>query len=108
MTPEERARRLLAELEAASPDERERRRGEARQLAESAKREGIDLCYSRATEHSPRIGVLFLAAAKLALIAYEDDARPAHYERDIARDPDARAEYDRFARALAGGSSGEH
>jgi len=101
---EARARRLCAELAAASPRERERRREEARELAEAAKREGIDLCHSRATEFSPRIGVLFLAAAKLAQIAHDDATRPAHYERDIARDEEARAEYERFAAAIERGT----
>jgi len=99
---EDRAHRLLAELEAAPPRERGRRRDEARRLAEASKREGIDLCHSRATEFSPRIGTLFLAAAKLAWIGYDDETRPAHYERDIGRDAEARAEYERFVAALEG------
>ena len=105
-TLEARAERLLAELEAASPTERDSRRAEARQLAEEAKSEGIGLCYSRATEFSPRIGALFLAAAKLALIAHDDDTRPAHYERDIARDKEAVAEYERFAALVSAGATG--
>lgn len=101
MTPEERAQQLLSELEAASSAELERRRPEAQALAEAVKREGIDLCHSRATEHSPRIGVLFLAAAKLARIGFADGDRPAHFERDLARDPDAQAELERFTAALS-------
>lgn len=102
MTPEERAQQLLGELGAASLAEVERRRPEARALAEEVKRAGVDLCYSRATEHSPRIGVLFLAAAKLARIGFADDERPAHFERDLRRDPEALAEIERFAETLPG------
>jgi len=98
---EERTHRLLTELESAAPAERERRRDEARTLAEAVKRAGIDLCHSRATEHSPRIGELFLAAAKLARVGYDDTDRPTHFERDVARAPESQAEFERFVAALA-------
>ncbi len=100
---EVRAERLLAELEAAPKAEREARRDEARQLAEAVKSEAIDLCHSRATEHSERIGDLFLAAAKLAYVGYVDEMRPAHFERDIDRDPVAQADYARFIAAVDSG-----
>ena len=96
--------RIDAFLEAArgAPgDVRVARRSEARELARAAKSAGIDLCHDRGTERSPRVGVLFLAAAKLALLGWDEGERPARFLRDVERDAAQRAALERFATSLA-------
>lgn len=101
-TPEARAEAFLRRFQDASPRARESLRSEAASLARSVHTAGVDLCHSRATEHSPRIGVLFLAAAKLeAASRAPGDETPLRFRRDVERDPAQLAEYEAFVASIA-------
>ncbi|MEM9071214.1 MAG: hypothetical protein AAGE52_22070 [Myxococcota bacterium] len=97
---EEKAEALIREL-AASPEARTTRRAESRSLAEDLRAAAIDLCMSRATEFSPRIGLLFLYAAKVAALAYLPDSEiPAEYLRDLRHSPDHQETFERFLETI--------
>lgn len=99
--PETRAEAFLARFMAASPRERAALRSEAASLAQRTHKAGVTLSHSRATEFSPRIGVLFLAAAKLAAAARAPgEETPSRFVRDIARNAERLADYEAFIASL--------
>jgi hypothetical protein len=97
--PEDRAQAFIDEFLGASKNRRAKLRWEAGRLAEQTHVHGVDLCMSKATEFSPRIGVLFLAAAKLALMGQVKD-KMERYERDIRNHPQAVASYEKLRKSL--------
>ncbi len=96
--PEHRAQAFIDQFLGASKQRRARLRHEAAQLAARTHRHGVDLCMSKATEFSPRIKVLFLAAAKLALMGQVPDI--ARYERDIRHYAEAVDGYEQLRERL--------
>lgn len=97
MTPEERAIDFIDRYVGANRKRRARLKAEGVALAVEVHRAGVDLCMSRATEHSPRIRVLFRLAAKVALCAHGSGSPElSRFEYDLSGDPDGLAEYERL------------
>jgi len=104
MTPEQRAEAFVDSYFGTSPRSRRTHRADGITLAKQLRRAGIDLCMSRATEFSPRIKVLFLAAAKVAVLSHDPGAPElAPYMKDIERDDRAKAAVEKL-RKRAGGA----
>ncbi len=98
--PEDRAQAFIDDFLGTSKKRRAKLRWEAGQLAKQTHVHGVDLCMAKATEFSPRIKVLFLAAAKLALMGQVNDL--ARYERDIRNHRDGLASYETLRKRLGG------
>ena len=103
MTPEERSAEFLHRCARANRKGRAKLKAEGVALAEEVHRAGVDLCMSRATEHSPRISVLFRLAAKVALFAHGSGSPElSRFEYALQSDPDGLAEYERLRASTEG------
>jgi len=79
------AKAFIADLQAASGDQRYERQTEGSSLAAKLREQAIDLSFNKATEFSADIPILHLLAAKVALCAFgKYSSRLDVFEKDIA------------------------
>lgn len=101
MTPEQRGQSLLERLRGANRSRRAKLADDARALASQLHREGVDLCMSKATEHSPRIRVLFRLASQLAVYGFGPDAPElGRFRQGLSGDATGRARFDALRKSL--------
>ena len=104
MSSEQRAIDLVRNFLASKGRRDAHLKHEAKTLAETVHRGGVDLCMDRATEFSPRIGELFTLAAQLALIAYGAGSDKVDaYKKDLPKSDESVRAFDHTAALLRSG-----